>query len=261
MPPIPEHVSSNKHDGATLAPNSQTAASIMTEDLVSAFEPTSSWCYRFARYQALPEILGMPAAKAGQPFLLRECTAEVLDKHLTKEQQNMTYARRKAEGVVKVSSSVKFFVPFMAEQSQALINLGKGMFRLPTPDDENSDEVEAEALDAADADEVEEADDLSGWIYAFTFPLIQAANGPFPIKIGKTANDVASRVAGQCKSSAVFEQPKILASWKVTRMSYTESAIHCILKARGRWREEAPGVEWFDTTQAEIEEIVRFIQS
>jgi len=38
-----------------------------------------------------------------------------------------------------------------------------------------------------------------------------------------------------------------------------ELAVHNVLKARGKWRENVPGTEWFDTTIAEIEEIIEFV--
>lgn len=228
-------------------------------DDTPAFEPTASWCYRFARYTAIPEILQMPEITSGQPVLLRLLTAKVLDAHLTKDQQAQTYTRKKAGGEVKVNSAVKFFVPYLAEETGKLTNLGKGLFRLPVEADVDEDAVEAAAVDAAEADEVEEIDDSSGWIYAFTFPLLQRDDGPFPIKVGKTINDVIVRVNDQCKSSAAFEAPLVVGSWKVKRMSHMEAAVHNVLKARGRWREAAPGREWFDTTPAEVEAIVQFV--
>jgi CheY-like chemotaxis protein len=51
------------------------------------FEPTSSWCYRFARYRAISEILAMPEVAGGQPVRIIEFSRRVLDAHLTKEQQ------------------------------------------------------------------------------------------------------------------------------------------------------------------------------
>ena len=39
------------------------------------------------------------------------------------------------------------------------------------------------------------------------------------------------------------------------------SAVHNILKARGTWRENVPGTEWFDTTVADVERIIAFIAS
>jgi hypothetical protein len=36
-------------------------------------------------------------------------------------------------------------------------------------------------------------------------------------------------------------------------------AVHNVLKARGKWRDTAPGTEWFDTTVAEVEAILKFV--
>lgn len=223
------------------------------------FEPTSSWCYKFARYEALPEILTMPEVASGEVVLLRELTARILDKYLTADEQNLTYKQAKAGGEVKIKSAVKYFVAFMASETGALDNLGKGRFQRPTDADAHVAEVEAAAIDAVEPEGLDEGDDLSGWIYAFTFPMIQKAEGPFPIKIGKTANSVADRVYGQCKGSAVFEAPVILGQWKAKRVSHAESAVHNVLKAKGKWREKAPGNEWFDTTLAEVDAIVKFV--
>lgn len=112
-------------------------------------------------------------------------------------------------------------------------------------------------LDAEDEDDTSEFD---GWIYAFSFPaLVSNGSTRFPIKIGKTINDVEGRVAYQCKGSASFDNPVILGRWKVKRVGAVESAIHNVLKSRGKWRENVPGTEWFDTTIAEIESVVKFI--
>lgn len=228
----------------------------------TAFVPTSSWSYTFARYEALPEILLMPEVTSGHVFLLRDLTARVLDRYLTVDEQNLTYKQAKADGEVKIKSAVKYFVAFMAEETGALINLGKGNFQRPADADAaHVAEVEAAAIDAVEPEGLDEEDDLSGWIYAFSFPSIQRTDGPYPIKIGKTANSVEDRVSSQCKGSAIFEAPVILGSWKTRRVSHAESAIHSVLKAKGKWRERAPGTEWFDTTYAEIENIVRFLNA
>lgn len=224
------------------------------------FEATSSWSYKFARYEALPEILEMPEVKSGQVFLLRDLTAKILNKYLSVEEQNLTYKQAKADGEVKIKSAVKYFVAFMASETGALVNLGKGKFqRPPDADAAHVAEVEAAAIDAVEPEGLDEGDDLSGWIYAFSFPTIQRPDGPYPIKIGKTANSVEDRVSTQCKGSAVFESPVILGSWKVKRVSHAESAVHSVLKAKGKWREKAPGTEWFDTTPTEVAEIIAFL--
>lgn len=225
----------------------------------TAFEATSSWCYQFARYQAIPEILCKPLVVTGQPFKLIELSREVLDTHLTKAQQSLTYPRKKSGGEMAVSASVKFYIPFIAAETGQLVNLGGGMFRLPTAEDVDEDEIEAEAVDAAEADGVDEGTDLAGWIYAFSFPMLVRDGMPFPIKVGKTSGDAMTRVLAQCKYSASFERPVLLGSWKVKRMTPTELAVHNVLKARGKWRDTAPGAEWFDTTTAEVEAILSFV--
>ncbi len=223
------------------------------------FEPTSSWCYRFARYRAIPEILAMPEVANGQPVRLVELSRRVLDTHLTKEQQAERYPRAKASGDLTVAGSVKFYIPFIAEQTGQLVNLGGGMFRLPTDEDVDEEDLEAAAVDAGVADGVGEAADFDGWIYAFSFPAIQHPERAFPIKVGKTAGDVEARVNNQCKQSATFENPAILGRWRVKRVGPMELAVQNVLKARGKWRENVPGTEWFDTTVSEIEEIIEFV--
>lgn len=129
------------------------------------------------------------------------------------------------------------------------------MYRLKSDTDIQLEMEEAE-LDAEDEEEVTEFD---GWIYAFSFPVLVKEGMAFPIKIGRTINDVEGRVAYQCKGSATFENPVIISRWQVKRVGAVESAIHATLKSRGKWRENVPGTEWFDTRLSEIEAIVKFI--
>ena len=221
------------------------------------FEATSSWCYHFARYEALPTILSKLEVAAGEVILLRDYTQSVLDECLTPDQQNLTYKRANSDGDVKIKSSVKYFVAFMAAETGEMMNLGKGTFqKILATSQAVVDAAEDAAIDDAEPDAVEDEDDLKGWVYAFTFPLIQKTDIPFPIKIGKARLDVFARVTAQCKGSATFEQPMILGRWEVPRMSHAESAIHAVLKAKGKWREGVPGIEWFNTTLQEIDSIV-----
>lgn len=201
----------------------------------------------------------MPEVANGQPVRLIELSRRVLDAHLTTEQQSERYPRAKANGELTVAASVKFYIPFIAQQTGQLMNLGGGMFRLPTDEDVDEEDLEAAAVDAGVADGVGEAADLAGWIYAFSFPAIQQRDNAFPIKVGKTASDVDLRVNDQCRKSATFENPIILGRWRVPRVGPMELAVHNVLKARGRWRENVPGTEWFDTTISEIEEIIDFV--
>jgi hypothetical protein len=66
-------------------------------------------------------------------------------------------------------------------------------------------------------------------------------------------------VHSQCRGSGFFEKPEILDRWQVRRVAQVEDAIHAVLKARGRWKEDAPGYEWFDTTIDEVRTILKFV--
>lgn len=223
------------------------------------FEPTNSWCYRFARYQAIPEILAMPEVASGEPFRLVEYAIEVLSHHLTPAQQEIKYQRAKTLKQISVAASVKFYIPFIAKNTKQLVRVGDGMFRLPTVDDVDEaaveEEVEEAVLDSGEGDAIE----YDGWVYAFSFPTLVCTDGRFPIKVGKTAVDVDTRVFQQCRSSAAFDTPVILGQWQVNRVNSVEQAIHLILKSRGQWREQALGTEWFDARPEEIETIIKFV--
>lgn len=216
------------------------------------FEPTNSFCYRFARYEVLPEIIAHPDAQSGQPFRLVELVKTVVDRTLTQEQQSASYARAQTGKRLTVIKTIKWYVPFIAKNTNQLVRIGDGFWRLPDVADIDVAEIE----DAALEDGEPEATDSEGFIYAFSFPALIRQQGDFPIKIGMTANDVEQRVIGQCKGSATFDNPTILGRWKVIRVGHVEAAIHKMLAARGKWRETVPGKEWFDTTVNEIEVIV-----
>ena len=221
------------------------------------FEPTKSFCYRFARYELLDEIAKEPEAISGAQFKMIDVAKRVIERHLTPEQLAVEIPAAEADRVDTVYSALKFFVALHAKRltSSPFVWLGNGgMYRLKSDADIQQEMEEAE-LDAED----EEVTEFDGWIYAFSFPVLVKDGFAFPIKVGKTINDVEGRVAYQCKGSATFENPVILGRWQVKRVGAVESAIHATLKSRGKWRENVPGAEWFDTTLPEIESIIKFI--
>ncbi len=154
-----------------------------------------------------------------------------------------------------IHSIVKFFVSFIAKEQETFVRIGDGVYRSKTAEDISDVELEESAL--ADGDE--EAAEFEGWIYAFSFPVLVRIDAPFPIKIGKTIGDVDGRVAQQCKGSASFDNPIILGRWQVNRVGPTELAVHNVLKAKGKWRDSVPGVEWFNTTVSEVQSILEFV--
>lgn len=219
------------------------------------FEPTRSFCYKFGRYTALAEIQAMPEVTSGADFRLTDLTQRVIDKYLTAEQQQVKVKKAQSDRLEPIHSIIKFFVSFIAKEQETFVRIGDGIYRSKTAEDISDVELEEAAL--ADGDE--DAAEFEGWIYAFSFPALVRSNEPFPIKIGKTITNVEDRVTQQCKGSASFDNPVILGKWQVNRVGPTELAAHNILKARGKWRENVPGIEWFNTTTTEIQQILSFI--
>lgn len=219
------------------------------------FEPTRSFCYKFARYVVLPEVQQMAEVAGGDEFKLSDLAQRVIDAKLTTEQQQTKVKKAQSDKVEPVHSIVKFFVGFMAKELDLFVRLGKGVYRAKSAEDISDEDLEESALEEGE----EEASELDGWLYAFSFPALVRNDSPFPIKVGKTAGDVEARVMQQCKGSATFDNPKVLGAWKVKRVGPSELAVHNVLKARGRWRENIPGIEWFDTSVDEIRSIVEFI--
>lgn len=222
------------------------------------FEPTRSFGYRFVRYTVLPEVTKVVATLGDQPFLLREIAWPIIDRLLSKEQQAVRVPRAQSEGDDSMSSIVRFYVGFLAKGLNHFQNLGGGYFRAHTEADVSENALVDAEIESGDE---EEAGEFDGWIYAFSFPSIVKTDAVFPIKIGKTVGDVEARVADQAKGSASFESPKILGRWKVKHVDTSELAVHFVLKARNKWRGDAPGREWFDTTVAEVESIINFVSN
>lgn len=219
------------------------------------FEPTRSFAYHFVRYTVLPEVDKEVEKLGNKEFLLRDIAWPIIDRLLTEEQQAVRLVRAQSEGDDSMSSIVRFYVNFLAKHLGLYESLGKGWFCAKSDADFSEDELVDSAIENGD----EEAGEVDGWIYAFSFPSIVKEKSVFPIKVGRTIKDVEVRVAEQVKGSATFEQPVILGKWQVKRFAPTESAIHNTLKARNKWRENAPGKEWFDTTISEVESIINFV--
>lgn len=220
------------------------------------YEATRSAAYQFARYVAIPELRQQSESFGDEPFLLREKVAAIVAAHLTQEQREIFIPYAKSKGGEPFANTVRWYVYMFVKESGEYTNVGGGFFRNKTAENMDEDAAVDAAMDEGD----EEAGEYDGWIYAFSFPAIIKSGEAFPIKVGKTVGDVDARIMDQAKGSAMFEFPKVLGRWQATRIGPTEYAIHNILKARGKWIEEAPGKEWFITTMEEVERIVQFIK-
>lgn len=226
------------------------------------FEATRSFCYQFARYTVLAEIEAMPEVKGGAEFRMVDLTQRILDNYLTLEQQQLRIKKANSDETDPLHSIVKFFASFIAKQNDLFVRVRPGIYRAHSEDEIAAVEegiTDAQIEDAAIADGDAEAVEFDGWVYAFSFPALVREDTPFPIKVGMTTGTVEERVAFQCKGSATFDNPVILGRWQVKRVGPTEKAAHNVLKARGKWRENVPGTEWFNTTVTEVESIIAFV--
>lgn len=187
---------------------------------------------------------------------------EVLDKYLTPDQQQVRIKKANSDRTEPLHSIVKFFASFIAKENELFVRVLPGIYRAHTVDEIDVAEgsiSDAQIEDAAIADGDIEAIEFGGWIYAFSFPALVRNDSFFPIKIGMTTGSVEERVNVQCRAAATFDNPIVLGRWLVNRVGPTEKAAHNVLKARGKWRENIPGVEWFNTTIAEVESIIAFV--
>jgi hypothetical protein len=226
------------------------------------FEANRSFCYQFGRYTVLAEIEAMPQVKSGAEFRMVDLVQIVLDKYLAPDQQQVRVKKANSELTEPVHSIVKFFASFIAKEKDLFVRVRPGIYRAHTVDEitaAEEDITDAQIEDAAIADGDVEAVEFDGWIYAFSFPALVRANEPFPIKIGMTTGTVEERVYSQCRGAATFDNPVILKQWQVNRVGPTERAAHNVLKARGKWRENIPGIEWFNTTVGEVDSIIAFV--
>lgn len=215
------------------------------------FEASRSYVYNAARYELLPRIAEITKGFGDEPFLLREISKKLLAETYTPEQLEMRVKKAKSDATERMSTIFMFYIPFLAENLKVFENMGGGMFRNISLEEEMA---EADAL-ATDI----ESDD-AGIIYAYSFPSIVRKGEKFPIKVGlTTTGDADARVMQQCKTTCCFEYPVVLGTWEVQRVAAVEDAIHSTLEARGSKR-HAPGTEWFDTTLDEVESIIKFVQ-
>lgn len=115
-----------------------------------------------------------------------------------------------------------------------------------------------EDLDADDPDEAGVAADASApGVYWYTFPAYRKDDGsPYPIKVGRGKNPLL-RISQQV--TAMPEPPLILGTFDHPDEISLERALHAVLALRGKRKSDAPGAEWFVTTPAEIEALIKMV--
>ncbi len=116
---------------------------------------------------------------------------------------------------------------------------------------------ELEEFDEEESDDVNAATEaaLPG-VYWYTFEAYRKENGPYPIKVGRGKNPL-SRISQQV--TAMPEPPLILGTFNHHDEISLERALHAVLALRGKRKMDAPGAEWFVTTSAEIEALIKMV--
>jgi len=118
-------------------------------------------------------------------------------------------------------------------------------------------------LEDLDADEADESDEIGvvteatvPGVYWYTFPAYCKDTVPYPIKIGRGKNPLL-RIGQQV--TAMPEPPLILGTFEHSDEISLERALHAVLALRGKRKVDAPGAEWFVTTPAEIEALIKMV--
>ncbi|MEU5759852.1 GIY-YIG nuclease family protein [Nocardia sp. NPDC047648] len=124
-------------------------------------------------------------------------------------------------------------------------------------DDDLAEEIEETFLDELPYEAVLGTGSES--IYAYYFPTyrkLAEATGEsiWPIKVGRTSGDVASRVLSQV-GTALPEIPIIALVYRTEHSVSVEAMIHGVFVMRGR-KVDAPGAEWFSTSPDELIDLI-----
>lgn len=215
-------------------------------------EINSSAAYRLASQVVIPRLrIEVFPSKGSEPFRLRDeiyaiLKDEVAKGTLTQEQIEST-SRVGANGVnTSLASQTRWYVLGILKSSGEIMSSDtRGLFIL----------TDAAAIEEEQEEEVGDVEAITGSIYAYTFPSL---NGSM-IKIGKASGNVEDRITQQL-GTANPEAPAILHIWSVVDIGAMETAIHSILKARGKWIDAPRAKEWFRTSVEEVESIIKFVK-
>jgi hypothetical protein len=212
----------------------------------------SSAAYRLASQIVIPRLkLEVFPAKGAEPFSLRDEIYAILSDEVRKgtiTQADLDSVSRVDSKGVKSTliSQTRYFVLHILKSSGVLMSSdtrGKFILTDAAVEEEEEEEEEVEGIVS------------SGSIYAYTFPSL---NGSM-LKIGKASGNVEDRINQQL-GTANPEAPQILKIWSEVNADAFETAIHGVLKARGKWVNAPRAKEWFRTTIQEVDAIIQFIK-
>lgn len=220
--------------------------------------------YEFAGIPLMPEAI--------RALILELYTGKVVRRNDIVNRIPTVHAERGGmqSNASNLEASVKKALQYLKRDGMAT-NPGYGIWKIGS--DNGADAILNAPLNSA-ADELEEVQ-VSGFsadlefgsgasaIYLYYFEAYEShpdaqAEGRWPCKIGRTDRDPLQRVLSQ-STTALPEIPRVSFVMKTPFPSRWESAIHSILRLRGRIIETAPGNEWFSTNPTEVLNLIRTI--
>lgn len=212
----------------------------------------SSAAYRLASQIVVPRLkLEVFPAKGAAPFSLRNEIYAILSDEVRKGTISQTdldsISRVDSKGIKStLVSQTRYFALHILKSSGVVMSSDtRGMFILTdaAAEEEEEEEQEVEGIVSV------------GSIYAYTFPSL---NGSM-IKVGKASGNVEDRINQQL-GTANPEAPLLLKIWSEINADAFETAIHGVLKARGKWVSAPRAKEWFRTTIQEVDSIIQFVK-
>ena len=216
--------------------------------------------YRYSRLELTPNVFAnlLIALYDGKQFNRQDAISTIMKYHIDHG------------GVAGKSSYASVFKKatqgFLRE---SLSNPGYGVWLLrhKTTSIESYDEgkvVEEDSSRSTRSFEVEKTlGDGTGSVYVYYYDAyrqLAALNGSdvWPCKVGMSNGNAISRIIDQA-GTAYPEIPRIALLINCDSARDMETAMHSILKLRGRWMEDAPGSEWFLTNPNEVESLFHAI--
>lgn len=214
-------------------------------------EINTSAAYRLASQVVIPRLRKeVFPARGAEPFSLRDDIYAILKDEvskgtLTQEQLETTCQIKQTGGNPTLAAKTRYFALILLKASGEIMSSDtRGLFIL----------TDAAAIEEEQNEEAEEAEVITGSIYAYTFPSL---NGNM-IKVGKASGNVEERINQQL-GTANPEAPIILQVWSVGDIDSMEKAIHSILRARGKSVDAPRAKEWFRTNVKDVETIIKFV--
>jgi len=185
----------------------------------------------------------------GEPVTYRGLTDLLWSAHPELKQHHIDLYKTESKARTEIRIRLGTFVKDYPEIFSATMSDGRVLVGLAAPEENNLEEIESDEEEATETGSKPS-------VYWYTFPAYQSTSGPFPIKVGR-GTDPDARVRAQV--TAMPEHPIVLGKHEHHDPVSLERALHSVLILRGKRKADAPGTEWFMSTPAEIEALIKMV--